>query len=141
MESIADLLDSKLILLSDQLELAVMGWANYQQNDNIGEYLYFDVYDLVGTVVETIYMDFPEYNLETARGEAANICRRITDKLVMVIDTLRSQLDDHVLPILAQGDEDTHVAAVALVGGDMAVRIDDVKYHAAVELLGSGADQ
>ena len=140
MEAIADLLDSKLILLSDQLELAVMGWAQYQQFDDIAEYLYYDVYDLVGTLVEVIYLDFPEYNLNMARTEAANICRAITDKLVLVIEQLAPQLRDHIYPVLRDSDEDTHVGAVAMVGGDMAVRIDNVKYDAAVDVLGSGTN-
>lgn len=137
MEAISDLLDSKLILLSDQLELAVMGWSQYQQFDDIAEYLYYDVYDLVGTYIEIIYLDFPEYNLDMARAEAANICRKITEKLVLVVDLLKDQLREHIYPVLARGDEDTHVGAVALVGGDMAVRIDDVKYDAAVDVLDS----
>jgi hypothetical protein len=141
MESISDLLDSKLICLSDQLELAVTGWANYHQQDSIAEHLYYDVYDLVGTFVEIIYLDFPEYTVEMARNEASNICRKITDKLVLVIESLKDQLASHILPVLKDGDEDTRVGAVAMVGGDMAVRIDDVKYHADVDVLDSHPNQ
>jgi len=140
MEAIADLLESKIAHLSDQLELAIMGWASYQHHgkDLVG-YLEYDVYEFIGTLVEVIYLDYPEYTTEMARAEGYRVSQAISRKLIDVIDSLRPQLEEHILPLLTAGDSNTHVGAVSLVGGDMAVRIDDVTYETQ-HALGSGAN-
>lgn len=140
MEGLHDLLDSRLMYLDDQLELVVMGWCYYHQyGDDLAQYLYSDVYELIGTVVETTYESYPEYSLEMARSEARRVVDSMVDKMIVAMEPLKPQLTDHVLPALMREDDgEAYIGGVTLVGGDMAVRIDYVRHESVDNPLGGG---
>lgn len=140
MEGLHDLLDSRLIYLDDQLELVVMGWCYYHQyGDDLPQYLYSDVYDLIGTAVESTYESYPEYSVEMARSEARRVVDSIVGKMVTAMEPLQPQLNDVILPALARDEEgEAYIGGVTLVGGDMAVRIDYVRHESVNDPLGGG---
>lgn len=144
MEGLSDLLDSRLMYLDDQLEMVVMGWCYYHQYglEEIPQYLFTDVYELIGTVVESTYESYPEYSAEMARVEAARVVDSIVGKMVTAMQPLQPQLESVVMPALMRfdapeaGDGEAYIGGVTLVGGDMAVRIDYVQHEVLNDSLG-----
>lgn len=124
--------------LDDQLELVVMGYCNYAQyGEDMAGYLYYDVYELIGGVIEAMYSGYPEFTPEMGASEANKIVSSIVNKLVTASEVLKDQLDDIIIPLLS-ADEDAIIGGVVLVGGDMAVRIDNVSYEYRTPDVGGG---
>jgi hypothetical protein len=143
MEIIMDLLTSPLIHLDDQLELVAMAWENYSQYDQdimVG-YVEYDIYDLIGPSIEYTYVESGEYDLLMARAEAARIITTMAKQMCRASVVLQEKLSTHILPALAAMGDDTHIGAVRMVGGDLAIRLDNVVYTKSSDEVGGDTNQ
>lgn len=126
MEAVLDMLSSRLMHVDDQLEMAILAWENYSQfNDDLPGYLYYDLYDAIGSQIEEVYKLGGEYSEEMARGEVSVILNKMAKTIYEVVKLIAPHLNDAVLPLL---NENTRVGLVRLVGGDIATRIDQIEY-------------
>lgn len=142
MEIIMDILTSKLIHLDDQLELVTMAWENYgQYGEGMVEYLEYDIYDLIGPTIEAVYADSGEYDREMSQAEANRVITGMANQMYKAVMVIQDKLNTHVLPALSQMGDDTHIGAVRLAGGDMAIRLDNVQYTKTNNDVDGTADQ
>lgn len=126
METILDILNSPLIHIDDQIELAVRAWENYHQfGSELPGYVYYDIWDLIGPSIQHTYATNPEYTDTMAATETRRIIMSMAHKLYTVVQILASRLDEAILPAL---DVEHYIGVVRSIGGDLAVRIDHVEY-------------
>lgn len=142
MEIIMDLLTSPLIHLDDQLELVAMSWENYgQYGEGMVEYVEYDIYDLIGPSIECTYVESGEYDQLMAQAEAARVINTMAKQMYRASVVLQEKLNTHILPALAAMGDDTHIGAVRMVGGDLAIRLDNVVYTKSSDEVGGDTNQ